>query len=83
MVPALHSYEGDFLDPSINQVGSCILIGMNVKIWDTPLKEMEVFCLEREELLEMLKNFRTPVPRLPERDYVPLEKSLSLTSVSP
>lgn len=84
MVPVLHSSEGDYLDPSTNQVGSCVLIAMNVKIWDTSLRETEVlFCLEREELLEMLKTFRTPVSCSPVRDYVPLEKSLSLTSVSP
>lgn len=72
------------MDQSINQMGSCVLIGVNVKIWDTSLKETEVFfCLEREELLEMLKNFRTPVPCLPVRDCVPLEKSLSPISVSP
>lgn len=57
-------------------MGSCALIGVHVKIWDPSLRDNEVLlCLEREDLPEMLKNFRTLVPLLPVTDYVPLGKS--------
>lgn len=41
-VPSLPSHWGDLLDPFVSRVGSCSLVGMAMKIWDTLLRETEV-----------------------------------------